>query len=789
MSNKISPSLPADSLPCSIFIFDIKDNRFVYANPEFEDLLGYTLPEIQSLGSRFLPSALQCGTEDDVPSCLSELQKLEPGQTFSFVDQMRDRAKRQLKLNITVAAHLHHADGSIKQVLGTVQNLTQSVKTEKRLRESEGNLNRLTNVIPGAVYQFRLSKEGEMSFPFISRGAKELFGYEAEELEADFELGWNAIYPKDVEALLKSINNSAKSLEPWTYNFRFRTKDGVLKWIRGSSVPEVPENDGSIIWNGVFTDISEHKRLEENLDAARERAESANRAKSLFLANMSHEIRTPMNALMGMCELLYETSLDEEQEECLDTIRNSGKNLLSLLNNILDLSKMEASKLDIECIPFNLQDWLQETLALFSSKIFAKNLDFICDEDENLPLEIHSDPNRLRQILINLLSNATKFTMHGEIIVAASIVEQFSDRSALLRFSISDSGIGIGEDKLKYIFEAFNQGDDSTARYFGGTGLGLTISERLTKMMGGDLAVESDIGKGSTFTFTVKVFSITPAPNLHIKWENEKKALIFEDSTAYSDLVLKLKRLNISTLIVNKADKAVRLLEDDITSFKVIFIDAQWLRMQVESIADKIISLANNSNLPLVVIYSPGKPDSLNGKLRVPSAVRLFKPILIQHLREKLLQVLRVNEEKALEIDGINQLAAEKINQRKALKILLVEDPDTSQVMTIKTLERLGFDPDLAANGLEALELLNRKNYDVILMDIQMSNMSGLEVTKRIREDFPPDRQPRIVALAASVMHDDHEACLEAGMDFFLPKPINISMLSNAIDSVTDRHY
>lgn len=496
-----------------------------------------------------------------------------------------------------------------------------------------------------------------------------------------------------------------------------------------------------------------------------------------------------MNALMGMCELLYETSLDEEQEECLDTIRNSGKNLLSLLNNILDLSKMEASKLDIECIPFNLQDWLQETLALFSSKIFAKNLDFICDEDENLPLEIHSDPNRLRQILINLLSNATKFTMHGEIIVAASIVEQFSDRSALLRFSISDSGIGIGEDKLKYIFEAFNQGDDSKARYFGGTGLGLTISERLTKMMGGDLAVESDIGKGSTFTFTVKVFSITPAPNLHIKWENEKKALIFEDSTAYSDLVLKLKRLNISTLIVNKADKAVRLLEDDITSFKVIFIDAQWLRMQVESIADKIISLANNSNLPLVVIYSPGKPDSLNGKLRVPSAVRLFKPILIQHLREKLLQVLRVNEEKALEIDGINQLAAEKINQRKALKILLVEDPDTSQVMTIKTLERLGFDPDLAANGLEALELLNRKNYDVILMDIQMSNMSGLEVTKRIREDFPPDRQPRIVALAASVMHDDHEACLEAGMDFFLPKPINISMLSNAIDSVTDRHY
>ena len=523
MSNTYSPNISAELIPFPIFIYDLIEKRIIYANGELENLSGYSSQEIQTKGIDYFHTLNQQKNDNNSPSCLLELDKLKPNERFSCAARMQDRAGRHLILKITFTAYQFKSDNEIIQVLGVVENITQSVAS--------------------------------------------------------------------------------------------------------------------------------NKRLEERLDAACKRAESANRVKSLFLANMSHEIRTPMNALMGMCELLHETSLDEEQLEYLVTIKNSGRNLLNLLNDILDLSKIEANKLEIDSVSFNLHQWLQETLALFSSKIYAKQLEFICDEDENLPLIIESDPNRLRQILINLLSNAVKFTMSGEIVVSVSLAEQFSDGSAELKFSILDTGLGISEDKLNYIFDAFNQGSHSTARNFGGTGLGLTITKHLAKMMGGDLTVKSELGKGSTFTFTVKVNSFSLAPVPLIDWNKEKHALVIENPMTFSGLAAKLKRLEVPTVFAHTVDKALSLLEYDINVFGVVFIDAQWSMSQVDGMADKIIDLVNDYHLPLIIINSLGKTESYSRKLKFP-AVRLFKPFMFHQLREKLDQVLQSDRENTYLVPG-----------------------------------------------------------------------------------------------------------------------------------------
>lgn len=523
MSNTNSPNISAELIPLAVFIYDLIEKRIIYVNGELENLSGYSFPEIQAKGMEVFPALNQQKNDNNSPSCLLELDKLKPGERYSYAAHMQDRGGHHLNLTITFTAYQFKSDNEIIKVLAVVEDNTLSVESNKRLAES--------------------------------------------------------------------------------------------------------------------------------LDAASKKAESANRVKSLFLANMSHEIRTPMNALMGMCELLHETSLDEEQLEYLITIKNSGRNLLNLLNDILDLSKIEANKLEIDSVSFNFHQWLQETLALFSSKIYAKQLEFICDEDENLPLIIESDPNRLRQILINLLSNAVKFTMNGEIAVAVSLEEQFLDGSAELKFSILDTGLGIPEEKLDYIFDAFNQGGHSTARNFGGTGLGLTITKHLAKMMGGDLTVKSELGKGSTFTFTVKVNSITLAPVPLIDWNKEKHALVIEAPMTFSCLAAKLKQLEIPTVYAHTVDRALNLLAYEINDFGVVFIDAQWSTSQDDGMAEKIIDLVNDHHLPLIIINSLGKTESYYRKLKF-SAVRLFKPFMFHQLREKLVQVLQSDRENTFLVPG-----------------------------------------------------------------------------------------------------------------------------------------
>lgn len=662
------------------------------------------------------------------------------------------------------------------------QEVLERQRAEEAMRESRAMFQQLFASSPDATIVVNEQQE----IIRLNAQAEALFGYQSDELlgqslEVLIPLPSRRLHPQHVAGYLASPQLQKMSVRRELTACR---KDGTE--FPADIMLGPMETEKGLVVLGIVRDITERKQAEEALQQAKETAESANRAKGEFLATMSHEIRTPMNAVIGMTGLLLDMELNDEQREFVEIVRTSGDALLTIINDILDFSKIESGKLDLEQQPFSLVSCIEEALDLLVPKAREHRLELAYWLDENTPPDIVGDVTRLRQLLVNLLGNAVKFTKQGEVVISVSS-RHLQENLHELQFAVRDTGIGIPADRLDRLFKSFSQVDSSTTRQYGGTGLGLAISKRLSEMMGGTIWVESQEGQGATFYFTIQAQAAPTPQRSPLKAPPPelagKRFLIVDDNATNRQILIRhTAAWGALPQAVASGAEALALVAGG-TPFDAVLVDFHLPDMDGVELARRLRALPVSHPLSHLVMLSSGVSSrrELAAQYGDLFAGFLVKPIKPIQLYELLLRILSHSPALAEQVLLPDSKPHPQTEDARKSRILLADDNVVNQKVATRMLTQLGYRADLAANGVEVLEALALSVYDIILMDVMMPEMDGLEATRQLRSCWP-GAGPYVIAMTANAMEGDREQCLAAGMNDYVSKPVRLPELRAVLE-------
>jgi len=746
-----------------------REGRIEWVNAGFERITGY--PSAEAIGRK--PGSILQGPRSD-PTVVAEMRAAQAaglGFRKQIINYRKDGRTYWLDIE---AQPLHDTTGQVTGFMAIEADISDRKEAELKLAASESLLRNLTDHSPGAFFRFEVKPDGASAFTFLSEGFSPLFGVPREAVLLNPMMAFASVDPIDRAAVRASLDKAIAKGHAWQHTYRLSLPDGGLRWVTASTTA-ARQPDGTKTWVGAITDITE-------LQQVRFAAEQANVAKSQFLAMMSHEIRTPMNGVIGMTSLLLDTSLSTEQREFTEVIRTSGESLLSLINDILDFSKIESGKFDLENEVFNLHDCIEGTLDLLATRAAQQGLDLLYEIADGVPADVRGDGARLRQILLNLLGNALKFTKRGEVeLTVRPGPPAAAGETCVLAFAVRDTGIGIPPEGQARLFQSFSQVDASTTRKYGGTGLGLAISKRLAELMGGTMGVTSTAGQGSTFHFTIRVQTVRAGSRPFIptgRPQIQGRRLLVVDDNAASRRMLGVlaEKWGLGVRMVDGGSAALELLAAG-ERFDFAILDMQMPQMDGEVLATEIHRRLGTAAPKLLLLSSLGR-----GRASLPPglfAAVLHKPAKPSQIFDALARL--TGAEPATPV----LLAAPAAPPEAARPeiILLAEDNSVNQRVAVLMLAKLGYRVEVAGNGLEVLAALQSRPYDIVLMDVQMPEMDGLETTRRIRQAAPGvPAYPWIIALTANALPEDRELCLAAGMNDYLSKPIKPVELAAALE-------
>jgi PAS domain S-box-containing protein len=761
--------------PVGIFRMDAQ-GKCLYVNERWLEMTGFELQE--SLGNGWRRAV----HPDDRERVAQLWEKRVAGREL-YSSSHRYLAKNGRVVWVeSMARPLQDADGKLQGYVGIIQDVTERRAAEERLRQSEEMFRTLSATAPVGI--FRVDERGNCVY--VNEKWVEMTGVTQEEALAG---GWSkTLHPEDREETLRVWKETASRGDVFQWSFRYVGPNEQVVWVDSLARPVIGVDKKSQGYVGVVQDVTGRKKTEERLREAAEAAEAASRAKSEFLANMSHEIRTPMNGIMGMTELVLDTELDSEQREYLNMAKLSADALLTLINDILDYSKIEAGKLEIDAIEFHLGDSLGDTMKILSLRAHQKGLELAYDLQPDIPDALVGDPGRLRQIIVNLVGNAIKFTEKGEVVVYVQADSRTND-DIQIHFTIADTGIGIPAEKQTAIFEAFTQADGSMSRTYGGTGLGLTISSRLVGFMHGRIWVESELGKGSRFHFTAR-FGIQKVPVRTIVPRDPTtlrgmRVLVVDDNATNRQILLKmLTNWHTNPQAVDSGARAIAILTDAQGSgriFPLILLDAQMPEMDGFALAESIKRNPDWKTAKIMMLSSAGQRGDARRCRELGVAAYLTKPVRQEELLEAILTALGTRPTKETVPVLVTRHSLRETSAH--LRILLAEDNAVNQMLAVRLLEKRGHSVTVAGNGKEALAALERQSFDLVLMDVQMPEMDGFEATAAIREkEKTSGNHLPVIAMTAHAMVGDKERCLAAGMDDYISKPIRPEELSELLE-------
>jgi PAS domain S-box-containing protein len=677
--------------------------------------------------------------------------------------------------------------GGKPALLSTIRDVTERKLADDRLRESATRLRLAADAAHLGVWEYNFATNTLV----WDRRMCQLHGIEPEQFHGTYEDWTKSVHAEDLPRAVADVEAAIAARGNFRSEFRVVWPSGEIRFIEAHGTVLASPSGALQRMIGVNSDITERKRAADAMLEAKEKAEAANRAKSDFLANMSHEIRTPLNGVIGMTDLALETDLTPEQREYLETVKISADSLLTVIDDILDFSKIEAGKIELELADFDLREGLRTVLKTPALRADEKGLKLFYNIAPDVPRILNGDFGRLRQVLINLVGNAVKFTEHGEVAIRVR-TETCSGNDSLVHFSVSDTGVGIPKEKMQSIFEAFSQADTSATRKYGGTGLGLTISQRLVDMMGGKVWAESELGTGTTFHFTVKLkktdsqesksgTATTPGTLRDVK------VLVVDDNRT-NRRVLEgiLVRWGMKSTSVATAEEALVALGEAKAAgqpFRLILTDTNMPSMNGFEFLESIRGKPELSSTSLVMLTSSGhKGDAARCK-ELGVAACLTKPVRQPELREAIARALGVQQQR--EVPLITQHSPQNAREpAQVLRILVAEDNSVNQRLILRLLEKRGHRVTLAENGREAVDALGKADFDLVFMDVQMPEMDGLEATAAIRAaEQGRGTHQQIIALTAHAMEGDREKCLAAGMDAYLSKPIQPKELDDVLQN------